>query len=184
MIINLPKKAIVDRIIPKDRFNFKDATKIGRIRWFAKLATNTINLPVKTIPEIEVFTIEMDEFDETILTIIKDKIPHSILFIVNDEWLGMVYQGKIYGRSFKQQIEINGLNLDEVQDNFIRQILNLPQNATKLGQQLSRYQQQQQLQQQIDSLNLKIKRTKQLNIKQALARERYGLEEQLKELGE
>ena len=53
MILEIPKQAVVNRIIPKDRFNFDDATKIGRIRWLGKLGPTTINLPAKKIQEIE-----------------------------------------------------------------------------------------------------------------------------------
>ena len=64
MILEIPKQAVVNRIIPKDRFNFDDATKIGRIRWLGKLGPTTINLPAKKIQEIEIFSIEMFDFDD------------------------------------------------------------------------------------------------------------------------
>ena len=92
MILEIPKQAVVNRIIPKDRFNFDDATKIERIRWVGKLAPNTINLPAKKIQEIEVFSVDMPEFDLNVIKEIVTKIPQEILFIVNDELAIMYYQ--------------------------------------------------------------------------------------------
>ena len=57
MIIEIPKQAVVNRIVPKDRFNFDDATKIERIRWLGKLGSTTLNLPAKKVQEIELFRV-------------------------------------------------------------------------------------------------------------------------------
>lgn len=69
MIVDIPKQAVVNRIIPKDRFNFEDAKKIERIRWVGKLSPNTINLPANKIQEIEIFSVDMIDFD---LNVIKE----------------------------------------------------------------------------------------------------------------
>ncbi|EOZ3951130.1 hypothetical protein ACQLO3_003400 [Listeria monocytogenes] len=93
MIIEIPKQAVVNRIVPKDRFNFDDATKIERIRWLGKLGPTTINLPAKKIQEIEIFSVDMIDFDLSVIKEIVSKIPQEILFIINDEILIMYYQG-------------------------------------------------------------------------------------------
>lgn len=184
MIIELPPTTLVNRIVPKDRFKFTDATKINRIRWVAKLAANTLNISTPHLLELEIFAVDMPEFDQTVLIQIQEKIPHCILFIVNDDWIGMLYQNKLYGRVFQEQLTIQGLDLDAVREHFIRQILNLPVSTHTLTEQINQYEQAQLLRAQIHSLNNSIKREKQLNKKQALARQRYTLEQQLSELGE
>ena len=108
MILEIPKQAVVNRIIPKDRFNFDDATKIGRIRWLGKLGPTTINLPAKKIQEIEIFSIEMFEFDVRVIKEIISKIPQEILFIINDELVIMYYQGQCISRQVQKHLQIIG----------------------------------------------------------------------------
>lgn len=102
MIIEIPKQAVVNRIIPKDRFNFDDATKIERIRWLGKLGPTTINLPAKKIQEIEIISIEMMDFDSSGVNEIVSKIPQEILFIINDELAIMYYQGQCLSKKNKK----------------------------------------------------------------------------------
>lgn len=132
MIIELPPSILVNSIVPKDRFKFTDATKINRIRWVAKLAANTLNISTPHLLKLEIFAVDMPEFDQTVLI----------------------------------------------------QILNLPVSTQTLTEQINQYEQAKVLRAQIQSLNNSIKREKQLNKKQALARQRYALEQQLSELGE
>lgn len=125
MIIEIPKQAVVNRIVPKDRFNFDDATKIERIRWLGKLGPTTINLPAKKIQEIEIFSVDMIDFDLSVIKEIVSKIPQEILFIINDEILIMYYQGYCISKRVENHLQIKGLSIDEVRDNFIRQLLDL-----------------------------------------------------------
>ncbi|MDR3241992.1 MAG: DUF4391 domain-containing protein [Lactobacillaceae bacterium] len=182
MLIDLPKTTIIDRIIPKDRFNFSDATKINRIRWAGKLATNTINLPSKNELEVEIFSVEIDEFDADVLLKIKAAIPHEILYIVNETKAAVIVNDVLYERTFTEKIQIVGLTIEEVRDNFIRQILEITDTSKPIKQQVAQLEAIRELQKQIDKLNQKIGREVQVNRKQRLARERYNLEQQLKQL--
>lgn len=179
MILDIPKQAFVNRIIPKDRFNFEDAKKIERIRWVGKLAPNTINLPANKIQEIEIFSVEMMDFDLGVVKEIVTKIPQEILFIVNDELAVMYYQGQYISRKVENQLQIKGLSIDEVRDNFIRQLLDITDISKPLKQQIDKIQIIDALKLKIDRINTQIKRSIQTNKKQALARERYTLEQKL-----
>ncbi|GFH40045.1 DUF4391 domain-containing protein [Lactococcus insecticola] len=180
MLIELPKQALVNRIIPKDRFNFNDPTQIERIRWVGKLAPTTINLPAKKVPEIEIFSIDIPDFKADVVQRILDKIPQEILFLVNDDLAVMRYDGQLFTKKITVALEIRGLNLDEVRDNFIRQLLAISDIKQPLAQQVQRVRDRQDLQLEIDKLNQQITRAVQTNKKQQLARERYELEIKLK----
>lgn len=179
MIIEIPKQAVVNRIIPKDRFNFDDATKIERIRWLGKLGPTTINLPAKKIQEIEIISIEMMDFDSSVVNEIVSKIPQEILFIINDELAIMYYQGQCLSKKIENHLQIKGLSIDDVRDNFIRQLLDITDISKPLKQQVEKIQLMHELETEIDRINNQIKRTVQINKKQLLARDRYALEQRL-----
>ncbi|WP_436644750.1 DUF4391 domain-containing protein [Lactiplantibacillus plantarum] len=179
MILDIPKQAVVNRIIPKDRFNFEDAKKIERIRWVGKLAPNTINLPAKKIQEIEVFSVDMPEFDLNVIKEIVTKIPQEILFIVNGELGIMYYLDQFISKKVADKLQLNGLSIDDVRDNFIRQLLDITDTSNSLKQEFETIQLMHELESEIDQINNQIKRTVQINKKQLLARERYALEQRL-----
>ena len=179
MILDIPKQAVVNRIIPKDRFNFEDAKKIERIRWVGKLAPNTINLPANKIQEIEIFSVDMIDFDLNVIKEIVTKIPQEILFIVNGELAVMYHQGQYISRKVENRLQIKGLSIDEFRDNFIRQLLDITDISKPLKQQVEKIQLLHELESEIDRINNQIKRTVQINKRQLLARERYTLEQKL-----
>ena len=177
MIIDIPKQALVNRIIPKDRFNFQDATKIDRIRWLGKLAPTTINLSAKKVPEIQIFSVEMPDFDQNVIVRILDKVPQVILFIINDEWAAMDYDNQLVIKKINNKLDIRWITLDDVRDNFVRQLLDLPDSSQPLAQQVAQVREIEKVQLEIDKLNQQIKRSVQVNKKQILARKRYELEQ-------
>ncbi|EMF0177571.1 DUF4391 domain-containing protein [Enterococcus hirae] len=182
MIIDIPKQAVVNRIIPKNRFNFDDATKIERIRWLGKLGPTTINLPAKKIQEIEIFSIEMFDFDVRVIKEIVSKIPQEILFIISDELVIMYYQGQCISKKVENHLQIKGLSIDEVRDNFIRQLLDIKDISQPLKQQVDAIQIINELESEIDRINTQIKRTVQTNKKQELARKRFTVAQKLAKL--
>lgn len=182
MIIEIPKQAVVNRIIPKDRFNFDDATKIERIRWLGKLGPTTINLPAKKIQEIEIISIEMMDFDSSVVNEIVSKIPQEILFIINDELAIMYYQEQCLSKKIENHLQIKGLSIDDVRDNFIRQLLDITDISKPLKQQVEKIQLMHELELEIERINTQIKKSIQTNKKQSLARERYIVEQNLAKL--
>ncbi|GAB2021562.1 hypothetical protein RyT2_06360 [Pseudolactococcus yaeyamensis] len=157
----LPKTTYVNRVVAKDRISTQLAknTQVKQIRWYAKLAPTTINLPSKNLIEIEIFTIEMAILDTKVLSDIQAKIPHKIIFIVNDDWIGSFYYKRLYGRKMLEALEIRGLSIDEIQENFLRQILELKQSGQPLAEQIKHYNQKQEIKKQIETLSKQIRRT-------------------------
>lgn len=182
MIIKIPPQAKVNRIIPKDRFSFKDARKIERIRWIGKLSPNTINLPAKKIVEIEIISVDMPEFEQAIVKEIANKIPQEILFIINDNRAVMLYNNQIFSKKVNNIIKISGLSIDDVRDNFIRQLLNITGISKPLNEQVEIINQIETIEIEINRINKQIKQTLQINKKQSMARKRFELEQQLAKL--
>lgn len=182
MIIKIPPQAKVNRIIPKDRFSFKDARKIERIRWMGKLSPNTINLPAKKIVEIEIISVDMPDFEQAIVNEIANKIPQEILFIVNDDIAAMQYHNRIFSKKVNNIIQISGLSIDDVRDNFIRQLLNITDVSKPLNQQVEIINEIKALEREIDRINKQIKQALQINKKQLMARKRFALEQKIAKL--
>lgn len=150
-LANFPEFARVNRVIPKEKFydQIDYATKmlfqheIARITWQYKLAPGTVNLSAKTRPELEVIQIELKnhEIPMKILKVIDSAIPYPILFIVTK---GLAEKAIIGYKELNRknentakvdtyfatewndpklsQIKIDGLDIDMVYNNLIRQI--------------------------------------------------------------
>lgn len=209
--MNFPEHARVGRIVAKENFynNIDTTTKnlfqgeISRITWEYKLAPNTINLPAKKWPEIEVFriTLKNSEVPEKVLKAIDSAIPYPILFLIEK---GTVEKAVI---SYKEQsqkdenfakvdtyfstgwndpnlneIRIDGLDIDAVFSNFIRQIAGDKLTFAKstdvpktIKEDVETLKEHERIQKQIDALTRKINAEPSLGKKQELAEERYRL---------
>lgn len=209
--MNFPEHARVGRIVAKENFyNGIDTTtknlfqsEILRIIWEYKLAPNTINLPAKKWPEIEVFriTLKNSEVPEKVLKAIDSAIPYPILFLIEK---GTVEKAVI---SYKEQsqkdenfakvdtyfstgwndpklnkIKIDGLDIDAVFSNFVRQIAGDKLTFAKstevpktIKEDVEALKEREKIQKQIDALTRKINAEPSLGKKQELAEERYRL---------
>ena len=206
-----PEYARVGRIVAKENFygNIDTATKnlfqneILRITWEYKLAPNTINLPAKKWPELEVFriTLKNGEVPEKVLKAIDSAIPYPILFLIEK---GTIEKAVI---SYKEQsqkdenfakvdtyfstgwndpklnkIKIDGLDIDAVFSNFVRQIAGDKLTFAKstdvpktIKEDVEALKEREKIQKQIDALTRKINAEPSLGKKQELAEERYRL---------
>ena len=126
--------------------NIKDSfvQDIDSIIWANKIAPSTVNISAgETVTEIQVFRIVLkhSEFNNNVLRIIDEQIPYHILFIIcadNKEqaWIGYKEQSGSESRAFKVDsyyhtawqnpenlsLTIDGMNMDAVYDNFVKQI--------------------------------------------------------------
>lgn len=215
-MIKFPEYAKVGRIVAKENFysDIDIATKnlfqneISRITWEYKLAPNTINLPAKKWPEMEVFriTLKNGEVPEKVLKAIDSAIPYPILFLIEK---GTVEKAVI---SYKEQsqkdenfakvdtyfftgwndpkldeIKIDGLDIDAVFSNFVRQIAGDKLTFAKstdvpktIKEDVETLKERGKIQKQIDVLTHKISAEPSLGKKQELAEERYKLKQLLR----
>ncbi len=216
-MVTFPEYAKVGRIIAKENFygNTDTATKnlfqseIARITWEYKLAPNTINLPAKKWPEIEVFRVALKngEIPEKVLKAIDSAIPYPILFLIEK---GSIEKAAICYKEQNQKdentakvdtyfytdwndeklrkIKIDGLNIDTVFSNFVRQIagekLTVAKKANEeapksIKEDVEALKEREKILKQIVALDRKIKAEPSLGKKQELAEERYRLKQML-----
>lgn len=169
--------------------------QIKIIYWQNKLTSTTLNIDKgKSVLEIEVIEIKLNSknLDEMVLSKIDKCIPYHILFLL--EYEGM-YQAFIsYKEIENEKIKVNkyyhtqwlekenlpckieGLNMDSVYENFVRQIagaeLNVGSEEKKnLKEDIEQAEEKKQLEKQISALQAKIRKTKQFNRKVELNNE-------------
>ena len=126
--------------------NIKDSfvQDIDLIIWANKIAPSTVNIAVgEKVTEIQVFRIilKQSDFNKDVLKTIDEQIPYHILFIVcyrdkEQAWIGYKEQSGSESRAFKVDnyyhtawqmpedlsLTIDGLNMDAVYDNFVKQV--------------------------------------------------------------
>ena len=162
--------------------------QIRIIWWRNKIATATVNLASgETVTEIEVFEVALSvpQLDEAVLRQIDKEIPYHILFVLEYEgkyqaWtaykeaagsgtnafkVGTYYHTDWMGES-ALPLKLDGLNIDQVYENFVRQIAGetLHSRAVEtLKESVERDARRKELQKQITALQVKVRREKQLN---------------------
>ena len=215
-MVTFPEYAKVGKIIAKENFygNIDTATKnlfqseIARIVWEYKLAPNTVNLQAKKWPEVEVFriTLKNSEIPEKVLKAIDSAIPYPILFLIEK---GSIEKAAICYKEQSQKnentakvdtyfstgwndpklndIKIDGLDIDAVFSNFVRQIAGDKLTFAKstdtpktIKEDVETLKEREKIQKQIDAITRKINAEPSLGKKQELAEERYKLKELLK----
>ena len=165
---------------------FVEQSKV--VYWRNKLAVSTLNIASgENVTEIEVFEVRLTEpiFEETVLRQIDKEIPYHILFILTCEgkaqaWIGYKEAAVSGGNAFKVnryyhtewmseselRFSIEGLNMDAVYENLVRQIAGeiLQTNSNEsLKESVERDEERRRLEKQIAALENKIRKEKQLN---------------------
>lgn len=192
----IPKQKFYENLSVTSAMKTAFTEQIKSIYWRNKLAATTLNLaPGKLVTEIEVFEIRLTspDLDEDILRLIDREIPYHILFLLEYDrkyQAAMGYKeasssGKAafkverYYRTVwlteeKLSLHLEGLTIDAVYENFIRQIAGdrLTSNKnTTLKESVEQQKQREQIEKQIAALETKMKKEKQLNRKMELKAE-------------
>lgn len=183
----IPKQKFYENIeiSPTLKRTFVEQIKI--IYWRNKIAPSTVNLAQgKTVTEIEVFEIKLtDQLQpEPVLRQIDRAIPYHIVFLLEYEGKYQAWtaykEASAGANAFKVHsyyhtdwlpeeelpLKLDGLNMDRVYENFVRQIGGeaLAANGDEtLGQSVERDNRRQEFQKQISALQVKMRREKQLN---------------------
>lgn len=163
--------------------------QVKTIYWRNKIASTTLNLANgSNVTELEVFEIRLNSpvLDDGLLRQIDKEIPYHILFLLEYQgryqaWIGYKVAATSGNKAFKVNcyyhtewldadeliLSIDGLNLDVVYENFVRQIAGDKLKAESSGESLelsvARDEKRQQLQKQISALQVKMHKEKQLN---------------------
>ena len=185
----IPKQKLYENmnISPALKKVFAEQVKI--IYWRNKIAASTTNLAAgNDVTELEVFEIRLNSpvIDDILLRQIDREIPYHILFLLEYQgkyqaWIGYKEAAASGNKAFKVNryyhtdwlekdalpLKLEGLSVDAVYENFVRQIagdkLKTEIEGESLKESVDRDKQKQQLQKQIDKLKKKIKKEKQLN---------------------
>ena len=203
----IPKQKFYDNlnVSPALKRSFIDQIKV--IYWANKIAAATLNLAEgKNVTEIEVFEVRLNvpTLDEAVLKQIDREIPYHILFIMEyeDKYKAVIgYKEESSGNTaFKVNcyystewmnadalpLKLEGLSVDSVYENFVRQIAGNALAASTSGETLKasvdRDEKRQALQTQIAKLQAKIKKEKQLNRQMQMNSELKELKEALNSL--
>lgn len=185
---------------------FVDQTK--NIYWRNKIASTTTNLTEgKYVTEIEVFEINLNstQVDIELLKFIDSIIPYHIVYILEyhgkyQAWIGYKEATDIEKKISKVDryyhtnwlekteliVKLEGLNLDDVYENLVRQIagdkLQSDNSSESLKQSVERYKEIETLQKKISILQNKIRKEKQLNKQIAMNTELKNLRSVLEKL--
>ena len=192
----IPKQKFYENlsVTPAMKTAFTEQIKI--IYWRNKLAATTLNLaPGRIVTEIEVFEIRLTspDLDEDILRLIDREIPYHILFLLEYDGKYQAAMGYKEAASsgkaaFKVEryyrtewlteeelsLHLEGLTIDAVYENFIRQIAGdrlVGNKNTTLKESVEQQKQREQIEKQIAALETKMKKEKQLNRKMELKAE-------------
>ena len=185
----IPKAKLYENVNITTSLKRVFVNQIKNIFWRNKIASTTANLVEgQYVTEIEVFEINLNtsQVDIDLLKSIDSVIPYHILYILEcngkyQAWIGYKESTDIekkiskvdryYHTNWCEEIEfivkLEGLNLDDVYENLVRQIAGdklQSDNSTKtLKQSVERDKEIEILQKQISILQNKIRKEKQLN---------------------
>ena len=204
----IPKQKFYDNINVSSELKKVFVEQIKNIYWRNKIATSTTNLaPGNSVTELEVLEIRLNGplLDESLLKQIDKEIPYHILFLLSykekyQAWIGYKENNDSGKNAFKVNgyyhtewmsedelpIKLEGLNIDDVYENLVRQIAgtrldsNLNDDSLKVA--VERDNQRQQLKKQIEKLEAKIRKEKQLNKQMLLNNDLKKLKKQLSDV--
>lgn len=203
----IPKQKFYEKITvtPALKKCFTEQVKI--VYWRNKIATSTVNLAAgTTVTELEVFEIRLNQqvLEENVLRQIDKEIPYHILFLLEYEGkykaaIGYKEAAISGSNAFKVNryfytdwlpleeipVKLEGLSMDAVYENFVRQIAGDQLQsgfAESIKEALEREEKRQQLKKQIDILQTKIRKERQLNKQVQMNAELKGLKKELEEL--
>ena len=204
----IPKQKFYENmdVSPALKKVFVEQVKI--IYWRNKIATSTTNLATgNDVTELEVFEVRLNSpvLDDGLLRQIDREIPYHILFLLEYQrkyqaWIGYKEAAASGNKAFKVNgyyhtewltedelpLKLEGLNMDAVYENFVRQIAGDKLKSETFGERLkesvARDEQKQALQKQIDTLKAKIRKEKQLNKQMEMNNELKKLKKELEAL--
>lgn len=184
----IPKQKFYEHLSVTPAIKKVFTEQIKMIYWRNKLAATTLNIAAgEQVTEIEIFEVRLNSpgLDENVLCWIDREIPYHILFLleqggkyqavmgykeaVTSEKTAFKVERYYYTKWMPEEelpIHIDGLNLDIVYENFVKQIagdsLSGKENTT-LKESVERQKKCEQLERQIVRLESFIKKEKQLN---------------------
>ena len=199
----IPKEKFYENlnVTPAVKKCFVDQIKV--IYWRNKIASSTTNLAAgSTVTEIEVFEVRLKTniLDETVLRQIDKEIPYHIIFLLEYDGKYQIWtaykEASTGNTAFKVNhyyhtdwlseeeipLKLEGLNVDTVYENFVYQIAGDTLQANEnesLQDVVERDEKVKNFKKQIEVLQAKIRKEKQLNVQMKLNKELKLLKKEL-----
>lgn len=190
----IPKKKFFENLTVSASLKQSFVDQIKTIYWRNKIAASTVNIAEgNNVEEIEVFEIKLtgENIDEGILKQMDKEIPYHILFLLEFDgkyqaWIGYKEEAQSGSNAFKVNnyyhtkwlqlnelpVKMEGLSIDVVYENFVRQIaggqLGESNSSESLKDSVERDLKKQTLEKEINNLQKKIRKEKQLNVQMKL----------------
>ena len=214
-MFGLPETTYFGKLVPKSKFYDKLSIskqlersfieQIVSVRWVHKLSADTLNVSRgQTVEEIEVFLIKLktNVLDLDVLRQMDKQLHYHLIFILEYDgkyqiWTG--YKEESTNTAFKVgqyyhtdwlteenfSLRIDGLNMDSVYENLVRQIagnaLDKADNES-LQESVQRQAQKEKLEKEIAKLRAKVRKEKQFNRQVELNQQLKILLKQLEEI--
>ena len=181
----IPKQKFYENIAVTPAMKKAFVEQIKIIYWRNKIAATTLNLAAgEQVTEIEVFEMRLSapELDESVLRQIDREIPYHILILLEYEGKYRAVIGykeaatgktafkvdRYYSTDWLDEddlpVHLDGLSLDAVYENFVRQIAGevlADKNGTTLKESVEQQKQREQIEKQTATLEAKIRKEKQ-----------------------
>ena len=204
----IPKQKFYEKMDISPTLKKVFVEQVKTIYWKNKIAASTTNLATgNAVTELEVFEIRLNSpiLDDGLLRQIDREIPYHILFLLEYQgryqaWIGYKEAAVSGNKAFKVNgyyhtewlvedelpLKLEGLSVDAVYENFVRQIagdkLKSETSGECLKESVARDEQKQALQKQIETLKAKIRKEKQLNKQMQMNNELKKLKKELEEV--
>lgn len=209
----IPKQKFYENLSVTPELKRVFVDQISVIYWRNKLAATTLNVSQgERVTEVEIFEMKLNQpsVDTKVLQLIDKEIPYHILYLLEyhgeyQAWIGYKEPSTANADTFKVNsyyhtdwttleklpLRMVGLHMDEIYDNFIRQIAGERLLAKESGETVAstsikdaidRDNMLQKLQKQIVTLETKIKSEKQFNKQVKLNADLKMLKKELEEL--
>ena len=193
----IPKQKFYEKLTVTPQLKRIFVDQIKAIYWRNKIAATTMNLaPGSTVTEVEVFEVTLLSLplDISVLRQIDKEIPYHIIFLLEHEdkyqaWTAYKEAnvsgrtafkvGEYYHTNWVRESElplrIDGLSVDKIYENFFRQIagnaLEIYTSNETLKESLEREEKRKAIQKQIDQLQARIRKEKQMNLQMEMNKE-------------
>ncbi len=204
----IPKQKFYENLTVSASLKQSFVDQIKTIYWRNKIAASTVNIAEgNDVEEIEVFEIKLtgENIDEGILKQMDKEIPYHILFLLEFEgkyqaWIGYKEEAQSGNSAFKVNryyhtkwlqlnelpVKMEGLSIDVVYENFVRQIaggqLGESNSSESLKDSVERDLKKQTLEKEINNLQKKICKEKQLNVQMKLNEQLKRLRKELDDI--
>lgn len=204
----IPKQKFYENLTVSPALKKVFVDQIRVIYWKNKIAASTVNIaPGSDVTELEVFEVQLNQpsLDESVLRQIDKEIPYHILFVLShggkyQAWIGYKEAAASGTNAFKVSsyyhtdwvpegqldLKLEGLNIDAVYENFVKQIAGdaLVQSVSgeDLKETVERSERKAAIEKQIATLQAKIRKEKQLNVQMRMNAEVKRLKKKLEDL--